>query len=322
MGMCLERVSQVAAPAHVEEWTGEGTSVAEIERRLAELRGAAAADGVPQLRTSVLTHLAWVPSEWEEAAFDTLAGLAERHPSRAIILLPDPDAGRDALDARVSLVCFELPGQEHQVCSEVIELHLRGRLSTARAPASVVAPLFMADLPVFLRWRGRPPFGDASFEGLCELVDRLIVDSGEWADTPDAYAELERRFDVTAVSDIAWSRGEPWRLALARLWPGIADVERLWVRGPRADALLLHGWLSSRLARAIGLAVEDAHALDAVVADEAEVRLPPGPSATSSDHLSGELDKFSRDVLYEDAVRAATAILRAPAQRDDSRRDR
>ena len=312
----------MAAPAHADEWTGEGTSVAEIERRLAELRVGADAGGVPRLRTSVLTHIAWVPQEWEEAAFETLAGLAERHPSRAIILLPDPDAGRDALDARVSLVCFPIPGEEHQVCSEVIQLHLRGRLCASRAPASVVAPLFMADLPVFLRWRGRPPFGDAPFEGFCELVDRLIVDSREWPDVPAAYGELERYFEAVAVSDIAWARGEPWRLALARLWPEIAGVERLLVRGPRADGLLLWGWLSSRLDRSLQLSIDEADELEAVVVDEEEVRLPPGPRPSSSDLLSAELDKFSREAVYEGAVRGATAILGPLAPRDDSRHHR
>ncbi len=68
------------------------SSVAEIEHDLAGLRDAATApDQPPNLRTSVLTHLAWVPPEWQAAAEETLAGLAERHPSRTILLFPQPD---------------------------------------------------------------------------------------------------------------------------------------------------------------------------------------------------------------------------------------
>ena len=47
----------------------------------------------------------------------------------------------------------------------------------AEVPASVVQPLLLPDLPVFLRWRGLPPFGERPFEELVDVVDRLIVDS-------------------------------------------------------------------------------------------------------------------------------------------------
>ena len=44
--------------------------------------------------------------------------------------------------------------------------------------------------PVFLRWRGRPPFGRPQFEQLVGVADRLIVDSTEWDRLPGAYARL------------------------------------------------------------------------------------------------------------------------------------
>ena len=43
-------------------------------------------------------------------------------------------------------------------------------------------PLLISGLPVFCRWRGRPPFGDRELAELAELADRLIVDSREWDD--------------------------------------------------------------------------------------------------------------------------------------------
>ena len=63
------------------------STVAEIEHELAELRGPDR-HHVPHQRTSVMTHLAWVPGEWVDAAHEVLAGLAERHPSRTIVLVP------------------------------------------------------------------------------------------------------------------------------------------------------------------------------------------------------------------------------------------
>jgi Glucose-6-phosphate dehydrogenase subunit len=288
------------------EWSGDDVGVADLERRLAELEHRHG-DGTADLRTSVMTHLAWVPREWERAAFDTLAGLAERHPSRGIVLLPDPDADVDRIDAHLSLHCSALADHEGvNLCTEVIQLRLRGR--RAAAPASVVAPLLIADLPVFLRWRGRPPFRAHHFRGLLDLADRLIVDSGEWDDVPADYSAFVGLFERAACSDIAWGRSERWRLALASLWPGIAELDELRVRGPLADALLLVGWLRSRLGRDVELVHTPADTLDAIEVDGRPVPSAATEPPTASDLLSGELDTFVRDRVYEEAVGAARDV--------------
>jgi Glucose-6-phosphate dehydrogenase subunit len=287
--------------AGVEGWTGEDVSISAIERELARLRTASGGASA-ELRTSVMTHVAWVPLEWKQAALDTLAGLAERHPSRAIVLLPDPE-GDDRLDAEVSLQCFPLHGQERHVCSEVIVLHLRGTMT--RSPASIVQPLLITSLPFFLRWRGRPPFEEDYYEELVDIVDRLIVDSAEWDDVPEAYRSLEACFGRTAVSDIAWSRTFHWRRALADRWPGIADVQELAVTGPLADAALLAGWLRSRLGRDVRLAHEPAEAVERVAVDGEELEQPAAGPRDASDLLSEELDRFARDPAYEAAAAAA-----------------
>jgi len=291
----------VAPALAVGDWAGEDVSVAEIERALSAAREAAAADG-PDLRTSVMTHLAWVPEEWLGAARATLAGLAERHPSRTILLTPDPEAA-DGLDAAVSLRSFAVEGVPRMVCSEVVELRLRG--GHASAPASVVLPLLLSDLPVFCRWRGRPPFGAAPFRQLLGVVDRLVVDSSEWPDVPAAYSELAGVFGEAAVSDIAFGRSLPWRVRLAALWPGIASLSGLEVVGPDADALLLAGWLRSRLGTKVELLRREARALTRVAVDGADVAPPDDPPPTPSDLLSAELDVFGRDPVYESAAVAA-----------------
>lgn len=290
----------MATPAHVEEWTGRDVSISEIESRLVELRQDV--DHGPDLRTSVMTHMAWVPKDWLEVARSTLAGLAERHPSRTILLVPDPEAKRDAIDAEVSLTCFPL-GETRHVCTEVIELRLRGR--RAEAPASIAAPLLLSDLPVFLRWRGRPAFGGPELEQLVELVDRLVVDSAEWPDVPAVFAELATVFDRTAVSDLAWARTREWRYALAQLWPGIADAKSLRIAAPAADAALLHGWLRSRLGKELELVRDEADAIELVAVDGQPVARAHAQEQSASDLLSAELDEFGRDPVYEQACAAA-----------------
>lgn len=274
-------------------------SIAEIEHELGSQR--MAESGEPMQRTSVMTHVAWVPEQWVEAAEDVLAGLAERHPSRTIVLVPDPGAD-DGLEASVEVDCYPA-GEGRKVKMETIRLKLCG--NRVQAPASVVEPLLLPDLPVFLRWRGLPPFGEQPFEQLVETVDRLIVDSTEWPGLPAPYGQLAEIFDRVAVSDIAWARTSRWRPQLASLWPGIAEVSRIKVTGTEAQAHLLAGWLRSRLERKIDLEHEPADRLTSVELDGDPVQFPPGDPPAPADQLSDELERFTRDRVYEDAVRAA-----------------
>jgi glucose-6-phosphate dehydrogenase assembly protein OpcA len=283
--------------AQTREWTGSNVRVADIERELAELRRDAM-----DMRTSVMTHCAWAPPEWQEAARETLAGLSERHPSRTLLLFPQED-DRNELDAEVSLQCFTLQELEKNVCSEVIELHLHGKRS--QAPASIVLPLLLPDLPAFLRWRGRPPFGESAFEQLVDVIDRLVLDSREWHDAPAFYSTLAQYFDRVAVSDIVWTRTLRWRRAIARLWPEVADVNELHVVGPEQEATLLVGWLRSRLERMVELRHEPAEQIERLELDGRKLRARE-ERWSASDLLSHELDRFSRDSIYEDSVRAAT----------------
>jgi glucose-6-phosphate dehydrogenase-like protein OpcA len=299
--------AQLSAPVEQDSWDGEDVRLADVGAALARLRTAAAVEGgPPNQRTSVMTHLAWVPEPWLEQARVALAGMAEQHPSRTILLLPDADAGTDCIDATVSLECYALPGVERNVCSEVVELRLRG--TRAKAPASIVEPLLISDLPVFLRWRGEPPWGAPELEQLVSLTDRLVVDSTEWDDLPYPYRHLTRLFDRTAVSDIAWARTSRWRMLLASLWPEIAEVRTIRVHGTAAQALLLQGWLRARLARDdIALEHVEADRLEGIDLDGEAAPFPPGDPPKPSDVLSEELDRFGRDRVYEDAVRAAVA---------------
>ena len=273
----------MAQIAHIDEWIDECATVAEVEQAFVELRLKRGFEGKRNLRTTVLTHIAWVPPEWQQAASTTLAGMAERHPSRTLLLFPEPDAD-DGLAARVLLECYEAPGSDRHICSEVAELRLRGNRS--EAPASIALPLLLPDLPVFLRWRGRPDFRSPAFEQLVDMVDRLVVDSSEWPDIPDAYQELMELFGRVAVSDIAWRRTLPWRRELARAWPELPDR----LAGPPAEAALVAGWLRARA----GVDAEIERAGELPVADD---RKP-------SDLLSDELDVFARNPVYEASVSA------------------
>jgi glucose-6-phosphate dehydrogenase assembly protein OpcA len=295
----------MATPLKERTWFGEDVCLADVDAALARLRAQAAAE-TASMRTSVMTHVAWVPAAWVEPARAALEGMAELHPSRTILLFPEADADDNRIDCEAHVERWEVPDTDRGLVTEVIELTLRG--ARAKAPASIVEPLLISDLPVFLRWRGEPPWGAPELEQLVRVTDRLIVDSTEWDGVPEAYRRLAELFPRLAVSDIAWARTSRWRSHLATLWPAIADVRRVRVRGTAAQAWLICGWLRSRLGRdEIALEHEHAETLEAVALDGEAVPLPPGDPPTPSDVLSDELERFTPDPVYEAAVLAANS---------------
>jgi glucose-6-phosphate dehydrogenase assembly protein OpcA len=274
------------------------TSVDEIERRLDALQFQAHERS--EQRTTVLTHMAWVPAEWSRAVERVLEGLGARTPSRTIVLHPDPAASADRLDAEIEHECFPEAGR--LVCAEIVHLWLRGE--TAKAPASVVVPLQLPDLPASLRWRGQPPFGRPVFEQLVGVAERLIVDSAEWRGVPRAYSQLAEVFDRIVVSDLAWARTLGWRAGIAELWPGVKRARSLRVIGPKPEAVLLAGWLRSRLRRPLTLRRTDARSVGRVELDGEPVEQARLLTASPSDLLSEQLELYARDRVYEAAVRA------------------
>src|SRR5436305_7246493 len=154
------------------------------------------------MRTSVMTHIAWVPTGWVEQARAALEGMAELHPSRTIVLFPEPNADDNRIDARAEVERWEVPDTDRGLVTEVVELTLRG--ARAQAPASIVEPLLISDLPVFLRWRGEPPWDAPELQQLVAVPDRLIVDSTEWDDLPNPYTPLSELVPRCAASAIAW----------------------------------------------------------------------------------------------------------------------
>ena len=75
--------------------------------------------------------------------------------------------------------------------------------------------------------------------------------------------------------------------------------------GTEAQAHLLAGWLRSRLGHAVELEHEPSDRLVGVEVDGKPAPFPPGAPPNPADLLSDELDRFSRDRVYEEAARAA-----------------
>jgi hypothetical protein len=200
----------------------------------------------PVTRACMSNLIVFVGEESAHSISEELATIAERHPSRVMLLLAEPDAG-DRIRA-----------EGRQICSEHVEV--------AAAPAeqrrlpSIVRPLLIGDLPTALWWNAAeaPPLGGRVFEELAAMADRVLYDSLGWPDPARnviATADWALR-DGAAVYDLAWGRLEPWRRLLAEsldpaLRPGALDALRSVdvEHGPHAlpKAWLLVGWLAGCL---------------------------------------------------------------------------
>ena len=255
-----------------------------------------------------MTHIAWVPEAWDGpgargARRDGASGIRRARSCSS----PSRDAGVDRIDADVSLERYAMPGVERDVCSEVDRAAAaRHARQGAREHRRAAADLRPARLPALARRAGRG--GRRSSTSSCGIADRMIVDSTEWDDLPYPYTRLAELFDRTAVSDIAWARTSRWRSILASLWPEIASVvddPRARDRRAGAPARRLAA-LAARPSRDRARARRRRSASRASTSTASRSAFPPGDPPLPSDVLSDELDRFTRDPVYEAAVLAAT----------------
>lgn len=246
-------------------WGAQAGSTDATLHELARLRRAAVAhakeSGRTLARASVLNLVVYAEREVHaRRAARTVAELAIRHPSRAIVLLGDRE--REGVTASVQLHCHVPPGDGDQtVLYEQILARVRGDFD--ERVASVVIPLLVPDLPVFLWWTGTPPRDARRLDDLVALADRFIVDSADFARADQTLPEVARlrRLGV-GITDLNWARLTHWRELVAQFfdvasWRPYLDV----VTGIRigfavdmdgraihpSQALLLLGWLASRL---------------------------------------------------------------------------
>ena len=259
-----------------------------------------------------MTHLAWVPEGWEEQARSALGGMAERHPSRTILLFPAPDAGVDQLDADVSVERYAIPGVDRDVCSEVVELRLNGK--RAKAPASIVEPLLISDLPVFLRWRGEPAWESQELEQLVRHRrphDRRLDRVGRPA--VSVHAAL-RSCSTARRSPTSRGRGRrAGARSSRRSGPTSRTSERFaCTERRRRRTCSPAGCARASTGRTSRSSTSTRSASKASTSTASRSAFPPGDPPLPSDVLSDELDRFTRDPVYEAAVSSDHAIARAP----------
>ena len=146
-------------------------NVAEIEAGLSAMwRSAAETSGSKSAvtRASALTLLIY--ADCQESAREISNLIAEvtlQNPCRAVLMVVDPKGSPPGVMASVSAHCHLGPEGEKQICSEQITLNARGE--TGPELTSVVLPLTVSALPIYLWWRA----GDFAVPGYFEQILRV-----------------------------------------------------------------------------------------------------------------------------------------------------
>ena len=231
-------------------WAAEGTTPSQIESALREMLIERHAENESFTPARVLNMVCIVDKAWSGEIANRLRLVGRYHASRLVVLAVEP--GRDRIDA-VATIASDVhpqPGEfallRETVIVDVGERHLPGL-------ATIVDPLVVSDLPTVL-WspHGQPEAVDE----LLPLAQVVLLDS---VDEPDLHEALERAAELAQkvyVVDLAWLRSTPWRERVAatfdpaNLRPDLRTISTVTIRhhpDSTAAALLLIGWLSSRL---------------------------------------------------------------------------
>jgi glucose-6-phosphate dehydrogenase assembly protein OpcA len=243
-------------------------NVAEIEAGLSAMWRSAAegvASGSAVTRATALTLLVCV--DHEDAAREVsnlVADVTRQNPCRAIVMLMEPQASPAGLTATLSAHCHMPAAGGKQICSEQITLRARGQ--TGPELASVVLPLTVSGLPVYLWWRSQRFVVPAYFDQILRVTQHVIVDSARFSatgtDLHELAAWLGRYSGRIRLSDLNWARATPWRELLAQCFdspdrrPYLDRIDAVRIEyeresarltTQRAQGLLLVAWLATRL---------------------------------------------------------------------------
>ncbi|HEU5430137.1 MAG TPA: glucose-6-phosphate dehydrogenase assembly protein OpcA, partial [Thermomicrobiales bacterium] len=259
--------------AHVAD---AGVITTELNRLWAQVgriedRGRIDGDGVPSLgiqtRASTLNLTTVARSRLEAARVEeAVMSLSELYPSRATILVADPERPEAHRGLDVKLVLLEQPASKGRPAVRFECVIVEASAANERQLASIASPLLVVDLPDFLWWASDSILGSMLFEDLCAISDRIIVDT---AAAPQAAAELRALAALPAhgdnaprLSDFAWARVATWRAMTTQFFDtpsgraSLDALDRIEIDYglPEADrrsgfttALLVVGWLASRL---------------------------------------------------------------------------
>ncbi len=241
-------------------WSAQDTTPADVEEALRRLLVERHADNDGYVPARVMNLICIVERQWSGEIANRLRRVGRYAASRTIVCAVTE--GRRSIDALASVAARATPHDgEHVLTHETVILDLGPE--HLRHLDSIVDPLVITDLTTLV-WA---PHGHwEAVEALRRMSQCVLVDS---TTDPDVAGALRRAQTLLAdryVVDLAWLRTTPWRERLAMLFDPPArrarlrHIASLRIRNAPesgAAALLLCGWLTSRLRWRQGQLVRD-----------------------------------------------------------------
>lgn len=231
-------------------WTEENTSPQAIEEALRELLRRRHTDNQALAPARVLNLIVIVDNDWKEDVANRLARVGRYHASRTILCAVQE--GRDMLGARV-VMSYEEPDDPGGLALIREEVEIDMAPDHLARIQTIVDPVIVSELPTMV-WS--PNGHDEAVTALAELTDVHLVDSDEIPNVGEAFTLARDLLASSYVVDLAWLRTTPWRERLASSFDPVRrrrtlkEVDGVAVRhraGATASALLVVGWLASRL---------------------------------------------------------------------------
>lgn len=230
-------------------WSAQDTNPDAIDAALRELLRERHAANEALAPARVLNLVVIVDREWKGEIANRLGQVGRYHASRTVLCAVEEK--RTALDA-VATVSYEEPKPGSLgVMRENVEIDL----GPEHVPAlrTIVDPVLINEVPTVL-WspHGHPE----AVQALLPLIDVMLLDSEDLEDPVEAFARADQLRRHTYIVDLAWLRTTPWRERLAASFDLPIRLESLrrmvelqvsYRQGSMASALLLAGWLCSRL---------------------------------------------------------------------------
>lgn len=231
-------------------WSEQNTNPDAIEAALRELLRERHAVNQALAPARVLNLIVIVDRSWKGEIANRLERVGRYHASRTILCAVED--GRTELDA-VAVMSYDEPKDGGiGVIHEQVEVDIGPEHLSALE--TIVDPIVVSEIPTVV-WS--PHGHEEAVTALRGVFDVMLLDSD---DVPDADAALHRAQDELGsayVVDLAWLRTTPWRERLAASFDPPARREALGTldgltirhqKTSKASALLLAGWLSSRMA--------------------------------------------------------------------------
>ncbi len=239
-------------------WSASDTTPDAIDEALRSMLRELHATNEALAPARVLNMVVVVDREWKGEIANRLAGVGRYHASRTVLCAVEP--GRTKLDAR-AVMSYEEASDSPGVMHEQVVIDL----GPEQLPAleTIVDPVLVAELPTVL-WC--PHGHEPAIHAMRDRIDVMLLDSDDATDPAGGLGRASELLESAYVVDLAWLRTTPWRERLAASFDPpdrrevLARVATIDVRhraSSCASALLIGGWLRSRLQRDVEVELEE-----------------------------------------------------------------